>query len=71
MRHQRLDAVEDRVDRAVPLRLLDPGLAVDIELHGGALRPVGAGDNRQRDELDTILRSAAMPSSTRASMSSS
>ena len=31
-------------------------LAVDVELHGGALRPARAGDHRQRDELDAVLR---------------
>ena len=55
VRHHRLDAVEDGVDRAVALALLDQRLAVDVELHGGALRPVGAGDDRERDQLDVIL----------------
>ena len=52
----RLDAVEGRVDRAVAVAFLDRRLAVDVELHGGALRPAGAGDHRQRDELDAVLR---------------
>src|ERR1700730_796142 len=45
MRHQSLDAVEGRVHRPVTLACLDPDPAVDVELHGGALRPVGAGDD--------------------------
>ena len=31
-------------------------LAVDVELHGGALRPARAGDHRERDQLDAVLR---------------
>ena len=36
-----LDAVEHRIDRAVAFGFLDLDLAVDVELHGGALRPSG------------------------------
>ena len=56
MRHQRLDAVEDRVDRAVAFGFLDLDHAVDVELHGGALRPMGAGDHGQRGQLDAVMR---------------
>src|SRR5689334_5058953 len=38
VRHQRLDAVEHRIDRAIAVTLLDHRLAFDVELHGGALR---------------------------------
>ena len=71
VRHQRLDAVEDRIDRAVAFGFLDLDLAVDVELHGGALRPVGAGDHRQRDQLDAVVGVPRSPRSTSASMSSS
>jgi hypothetical protein len=52
----RLDAVEHRVDRTVALGLLDLGLAINIELHGGALRAMGARDHRQRGQLDAVMR---------------
>src|SRR6266436_9353908 len=56
VRHQRLDAVEHRVHRAVAFGFLDFHLAFDVELHGGALRPMGAGDHRQRNQLDPVMR---------------
>jgi hypothetical protein len=39
VRHQRLDAIEYRIDRAVAFGFLDSGLAFDVELQGGVLRP--------------------------------
>src|SRR5918993_644469 len=50
VRHQRLDGVEDRVDRAVALRLLGDALSVDVELHGRPLRPAGPGHHGKRDQ---------------------
>ena len=56
VRHQRLDAVEHRVDRAVALGLLDLRLSLDVELHGGTLRAMGTRDHRQRTQLDPVMR---------------
>jgi hypothetical protein len=39
VRHQRLDAIEYRIDRAVAFGFLDSGLAFDVEIQGGVLRP--------------------------------
>ena len=56
MRHQRLDGVEDRVDRAVAGRLMGHVNAVDIERQRRRLRALGAGENGEVDELDALMR---------------
>ena len=40
----------------LPSCLLGHVLAVDVELHGGALRAPRAGDDGQRDQPDAVVR---------------
>src|SRR6516225_9233779 len=54
--HERLDAIEHGVDRPVAFAFFDGRATVDVKLHGGALWPSRASYDRQREELDAILR---------------
>ena len=56
VRHDCLHAIEHCIDRTVAFALLEHLLAIDVELHGGALRATRAGDHRERDQLDAVLR---------------
>ncbi len=56
MRHERLDRIEDGVDRSVAGRLMGGVNAVDIESQRRRLRALGAGEDSEVDELDALMR---------------
>ena len=55
VRHQRMNRVEDRVDRTVAGRLRGDVLALDVEGERGRLRAHGAGDHGQGNDLDAVV----------------